>query len=183
MLTIQRSIDGYGRSATLLIQDGVLIAEIILRHAHNGVARLSFNLSADVEVVRADAMNRPGGPSEEWLNARALTVAYGDYTLALPCEVTPDEVDDAGDFAAHAVDDFSGDFAGEIGPDGDECGEEDDEPVYEPDWTVSHPAPALMPTRQTPQQTPAARLHVTPTTGTPAHLYTHRRETGQGGAR
>lgn len=80
--------DGRYRSAALaLLCDGELLGEILVTEVvidpftGSIQVKLGFNLTDEVKVVRADAMDRPQGPSHEWLVARE---ACFDAPTALP---------------------------------------------------------------------------------------------------
>lgn len=66
----------YRSAALVLLRDGELLGEVLVTEAvidpftGSIQVRLGFNLADEVRIVRADAMERPEGPSHEWLVAR-----------------------------------------------------------------------------------------------------------------
>ncbi len=94
MLTLLRMPGAYDRATLVLVEDGVVLGEIIVLQVIGGQVRLGLNMANSIEIVRADARQRPSGPSTTWLAERAQAFASGAFIGVFPCASQPDDAPD-----------------------------------------------------------------------------------------
>lgn len=198
MLTLWRRIGDttrYRKSALLLMQDGRVLGEIIILQAHGdrfggADVQVGLTMRGDIGIVRADALDRPVGPSLDWLVARErefdlgtaqrLERTDGQYGgTALPFAAVgpyadPDAVPDAVD---PPLDADCEDTRADRSDDGsDDCSDSDDDDGS--DWGQPV-APAHVPTHQ-PAQVPVAprASYLPPAAVVNTARYVYRRDDG-----
>jgi sRNA-binding carbon storage regulator CsrA len=143
MLSLYRHTGPYRRSALVLLCNGEILGEIVVLQVRGdgfggAAVQIGLNLPREIEIVRADAVHRPSGPSLAWLAER-------EEAFAACAPVRRDDHDspegrtppytalgpyaDADDAPHRAQDD-----------DGDDVDDEDDDG---PRWGQTHEASSL----------------------------------------